>query len=162
MIGIAGRDQDVGRLHVAMDDAGRVGGVERHGDGGEHRDDPRRRERTVLGQESAEIPTGHVFHRDVEPLPRLADVADADDGGVHERAGEPRLADEAQAQRLVRLKLPRQELQRDLVSGDDVPRAIDRADADGRQHAGDLVAAEPGPDFQWRGQDLTSASRSPP
>ena len=145
-----------------MDDAGRVGGVERLGDRGEHRDDPRRRERTVLGEDPAEIPTGHVFHRDVEPLLRLPDVADADDGGVHERAGELRLADEAQALRVVRRKLARQELQRDLVAGDDVPRAIDGADAGGRQQARDLVAVEPAADFQWRGQDLRPAARSPP
>src|SRR6266436_6562384 len=50
----------------------------------------------------------------------------------------PGLADEAQATRVVRRNLSGQELQRDLAAGGDVPRAIDRADAEGRQHAGDL------------------------
>ena len=79
----AGTDDDVGRLDVAVHDAGGVGGAE----GGEHRDRDRPPPRTpasgpVVRQPLSERLSAHPLHHEVQEAVRLAGVVDGDGVGV--------------------------------------------------------------------------------
>ena len=58
-------EQHVGRLHVPVHERPPVGGVERAGDLGQHRQRPLGRERPLPPQHAAQIAALHEAHRQV-------------------------------------------------------------------------------------------------
>ncbi len=91
-----GIDENVRRLHVAVENSAPVRVIERRGDGGErfHRLVGRHRARDLLLQASA----GEERHDEVGDAPFRPEVVDREDAGVLELRGEARLADEALAE----------------------------------------------------------------
>ncbi len=104
MVGAVGAgarvEQDVGRLHVPVDEAARVGRVERARHLGEDPDRLPRLEPAVP-QPLLEVAALDVAHGDEEQLAGLTGFVDRDDVGVVDRGGELRLAQEALAEALV-------------------------------------------------------------
>ena len=89
-----GRDHDVRRLHVAMDDTDGMRCLQRFGDlaaGRYHVPGGERSAAQLVGQGSAV----HVLHRDEVPAFALADVVDDGDVGMGERRGRTCLLNEA-------------------------------------------------------------------
>ena len=121
-----GADEDVRRLHVAVDEPARVRRVER---GGDLRDDAERaahRQPSLGDEQRLQVAAVDVLHRDVEHVVGLARVVDGDDARVVERRGEPRLAQEPLAE--VGLAERRgEELQRGGASEPNVLGAVDDA-----------------------------------
>ena len=111
-----GRKQDVRRLDIAMDEPARVGRVEGGGQLVEQRRRPRRRQRTLRGQQAAQVGPLHVAHRDEQRPLRLAGLVDGNDVGVLDRRRQPRLAQKAGPEALVPGELGRQQLERHLAS----------------------------------------------
>ena len=146
---LVGRDDDVGRLDVAVDDPFAVGVVHRLRDLRDHVGDLVPGERGLLDQEALQGLALDVLHRDVGDLRVgvLADVVDRDDVGVREDAGGLRLANEPLAEfprlGVVVAHLRRADrLDRDHPADDGVAGQVDdphRTLAELAQH---LVAAE--------------------
>ena len=76
---LAGRDEDVARLDVAVHDAVGVGGIQRLGDLGDQVDGPVGRQRTALLDQRAEVGPVDQAHVDEQPAVDLAVVVDRDD-----------------------------------------------------------------------------------
>ena len=136
------RDEDVGRLDVAMDDAVLVRGVERVGDLDAEVEDLVGLERPADDEPVLQRFAFHQLHDD-EGLPvRLVDVVDRADVRVLERGSGPRLALEA----LERLRVPRdvlgKELQSDVAPQARVLGAVDDAHAAAAQLLDDPVAGD--------------------
>ena len=93
------RDQDVGRLDVAVHEPGGVRGVERVGDLGDDARGPRGLEAALAPQQPVQVGARHVAHDEVEVAVLLARRVDRDDVRVVDRRGQPRLALEALAER---------------------------------------------------------------
>ena len=93
------REQDVRRFDVAVDEPGRVSGVERAADLLGDRERLLRGERAALPEERPQARAVDVAHREVEDAFDLARVVDRDHVRVVERGGELRLAEEAGAER---------------------------------------------------------------
>ena len=88
------RYDDVGRLHVAVDDALGVGVAERGGQLDADRDHLGRRQPTGLHHLRQRFAI-EIFHDDEGIAVHLADVEDGDDAGMGQRPCRPRLAQEA-------------------------------------------------------------------
>ena len=131
--------QEIGGLHVAMDDARRVRGIECPG----RLLEPAERTRGRAGPACdlrVERAAGEVLHDDDRPAGVLGDVVDRDDVG---RPGEPRrgkrLALEARAQRRVLRVAGGKDLQCDLAIELSVGGTEDLAHAPGPDRAGVAV-----------------------
>ena len=166
-----GADEDVAGLHVAMDEPGRVRGVER-------RRPPARRgsiaalrlEAAVPPEELAQIGALDVLHREVEPAVLLAGAQRPDDVRVVEARRQPGLAQEPLPEPLVTREAVVENLQRDdatvcLVAGTVDPghrtvtnERLDTKSRDGRarrqlrSHCRHPSMAAPSPMIKfWRG-----------
>ena len=110
------RQQDVGRLHVAMDDTRSVRIAERGGELSPQRQHPlarhppRRRQRDVEGLAVDQL------HRDIGDAVRLAHVVDRGDVGMAQRAGRARLSQETLAQVGMARVVGLQDLDRDRAA----------------------------------------------
>ena len=132
------REQDVPRLHVAMDQPGGMGGIECRGRLRDQRDGAARFQPRLCSQEPFEIGALDVPHRDVQDAVGLARVVDRDDVRMVEAGGDLGLADEALPERVVIRELWTEDLQRDLAAQPDVLRQVDDrhpATADDAHHA---------------------------
>ena len=117
-------DEDVGRLEIAMDDAGGVGGVERVGDLDAEADDGADRHRAG-GHHFVQRQAAEQLHDEIGApvrLRRLADVVDRADVRVIQRRRRARLALEAPQMFFRRGERGRQQLERPRRG-----RASDRA-----------------------------------
>ena len=128
-----GRDEDVGRLEVAVDDAGGVGGRQAAARGGEGVDDLAQRPPAVL-QPHVEARAGDVLHRHEDVVGEGADLVDRHHVGMGELGHRLRLAQEA---------LAAGGRPDDLVGADDLERdlAIERR-VDGGEDEAHGAAAE--------------------
>ena len=135
-------EQDVGRLDVAVHQAGGVRGVER---GADLPDDPRRArrvERPLAADERAQVVAGDVAHRDVGDPVLLARVVDRDHVRVVDRRRDARLAQEPPPDRLVGHQGRGDDLQRDDAVERELARAIDDAHPPAPRHGLDPVPRE--------------------
>ena len=96
-----GRDEDVGRLHVSVDEAPGVSRLERSRDLRDEGDDLLRLQPAALLQPRLQVGAVDVAHRDVEDPVLAASLVDRDDVRMLERGGDLRLALEALAEVLV-------------------------------------------------------------
>ncbi len=135
-------EQDVARLHVAVDEPLRVRLVERARDLAQDVERPGRVEPALPQQHPAEVLALRQPHREEEHPVGLARVVDRQDVRVFQGRGEPRLAQEPLPEVLVVGELRRQDLQRDPAPEVDVFRQIDDALAAAAQHRLDAVVAE--------------------
>ncbi len=108
---VDGVDEDVRRLDVAVDEAGRVGGVEGGGDTGEQGGGAIGVEAVPGGEAGGEVAAADQPHRDEHPALGLPGLEDGDDVGVVEVARDRRLAEDALPGRLVPATV--EDLQRD-------------------------------------------------
>ncbi len=119
-----GRDEDVRRLDVAVDESTRVrcvqGGCDLPGD----RDGLFLRQRPRCEQ-LLELGALDVAHGDVQLAGDLAGVVDGDDVRVVDRGGQPRLAQEPLAEALVLGELGGEDLQRDQPLEREIVGAVD-------------------------------------
>ena len=92
---LLGVDHDVGRLQIAVDDAGPVRGGEAGHDLPRQRQDARQRQLRLPLQQGRRVRPLHIRHREIERALDLAQVMDADDVRVGDLAGELELALEA-------------------------------------------------------------------
>ena len=135
-------EQDVGRLHVAVDEALRVRGVERVGDLRRDRHGPLRRQRALATQERLEVGPVHVPHRDEEPALGLAGLVDRDDVRVVEARGEPGFLQHPLAEPVVVRQALAQQLQRDRTLEPRVVRPVDLTHPATSGEGADLVAGD--------------------
>ena len=126
-VGALAFDQDVVRLHVAVDDPGRVGGVERLGDLAEQRRRPRRRQRALAVDQPAQVAALDQAHRDDQLAVDLARVVDRDRRRVVEPRRQPRLAQEALPERGIARELAGDHLQRHRPVEAEVGGTVDDA-----------------------------------
>ena len=119
------REQDVARLHVAMDQPGGMGGIERRGRLRDQGDGAVRFQSRLRSKEPLEIGALDVPHRDVQDAVGLAGVVDRDDVRMVEAGGDLGLADEALPERVVIGELGTEDLQRDLAAQSDVLGQVD-------------------------------------
>ncbi len=117
-------DEDVAGRHVAVHEPGGVGGVERVGDAGQHRERPLRRQRPLVAQQRAQVDAVDVRHREVEQPAVLAGGHDPHDVRVLEPPRQGRLAEEPLAEAPVGRQRRVEHLQRDQPAGA-VPRPVD-------------------------------------
>ena len=146
---------DVGRLDVAMDDAGGVRGFERRGDlhGILERAGERQRPR---GDDTLECGPLDELHD--ERVRFLDDIEDLGDVRVVERRGGARFLHEAPTPLWIRRRVCRQQFDRDAAPQACVHRGVDDAHAAGAERAGDLVGAETGARFERHDLDELYAS----
>ena len=153
LVALAGQ-QDVAGLHVAVDEAAAVGGIERGGDLADDPDRSRGRERALAGDGVQQVGAVDEAHGDVELAVDLPRLVDGDHVGVVDRGGEHRLALEALAELAVAREVLGDQLQRDGALERDLGRAIHDAHATLAGHAVDLVAREDGACGQLRDAHL--------
>ena len=134
-------EQEVLRLHIAVDQTGGVDG----GEPGAHlraeRRGFRRRQLPALRDELGERPPLHVLHRDEGTAVVLADVEDAHDVRVREPRRQACLAEKAPLQVLVPGEVLREPLQRHRPVELDVVREVDRGHRPMPQRADELVTS---------------------
>ena len=138
-------DQHVRRLHVAVHEPVRVGGVER---AGHLRDDGHRplgRERRALGQERPEVGALDVAHGHVEHAVDVAGVEHLDGVGMVDRRGGAALRFEAGAEHRVERRVRRDQLQRDGPLQREVGGAEDHAHPAPARDRLDPMPGEDGP-----------------
>ena len=138
----AHRQEDVARLHVAVDQSRLVGRVEGARNLGH---DPRRAgrlERAVAADQRRKVHPVDEAHRDVQHAVRLAGVVHRDHVRVVERARRPRLAEEPLAELLLAGDLRGNDLQRDLPPQADVLGAVHHAHPAATDDLLDLVAGD--------------------
>ncbi len=138
-------EQDVSRLDVAVDESARVCRVERSGS---LLGDPDRTSRLqwAIAKQLLQVGAVDEPHGQVELAVDLAGVVDGDDVRMLERCREPRLAQEALAERAVRGELRREQLQRDVAVEREIVRAVDDAHPTAPDDRLDPVPSELGAD----------------
>ncbi len=136
-------------LDVAVDDAGRMGGVERRRDLAEQLDRFARRQRAVGGYPSLQVAALDQPHRDDQLAVLLAGVVDGDDVGVVEAGGEAGLAQEALAEGLVVGEVAGDHLQRHRSVERQVGGPVDDAHPAARDQRVDSIAAQRGADCRF-------------
>ena len=153
------RDHGVGGLDVAVDDAARVGLLQRRGHLLPEVDDPVHVERAAR-EKLAQVLALDVLHGDeVRPLVD-ADVVDVRDVRVVEGRSGARLALEPLAVDLVDGQLRREHLDRDGPLQPRVPRPVDLSHPSGPDGAEDLVRAESPAGRQLHGSLLARIKRA--
>ena len=135
-------EQDVGRLHVAVDEPLCVRRVERVRDLGGDRDDPPRRQRALPPEQRLQVGPVHVAHRDEQAAVGLARLVDRHDVRVVETRGQPRLAQHPVAERLVVREPLAQQLEGDRALEAQVESAVHLAHAAAPGQSADLVAGD--------------------
>ena len=138
----AAHQQDVVRLHVAMDDAAAVRMVERAGELNAERQNLLDRQFGVLGQDVAERLLVHELHRDVRRVAVAPDVEDGDDVGMGDRAGGACFAEEPADIFLVDAELFLQQLDGDGAVDVGVAGAIDPRHGAFADHIADFISAD--------------------
>jgi hypothetical protein len=136
------RDEDVGRLDVAVHEAERVRGGEAGRDLGHDPHGVCGVERPVGADERAEVGALDEAHGQEERPFDLAGLVDRDDVRVVDRGRELRLALEALAEARVVSALGRDQLERDRSLQDELRRAIDDAHAAAARALLDAVAGD--------------------
>ena len=134
-------DEDVLRLHVAVDEAGLVRRVERVGDGEQDGDRALRRE-LAGAHEPLEVGAADEPHRDEQPAVELARLVDADDVVVLDRGLEAGLAPEAVAEPAVLGEVAGQQLEGDRAAQRQLHGLIDDSHAAAAEHGFDAVASD--------------------
>ena len=99
------RDQNVGRLQIAVDDADFVRRLQAGDDLTRQRDRPFDRQLPLGRQQAREVGAVHERHRDVFDAVDLAEVVDANDVGVRDLSGQHQLALEPPLQLLDRQRI---------------------------------------------------------
>ena len=127
LVGALALDQDVAGLDVAVDEAARVGGVERRGDLGDHGGGVLGAHRAVGPSSAAQVGAVDQVHGHEQQAVLLAGVVDRDHVRVADRDRDPRLLAEAAAEALVGGELRRDDLERDDVVERQVGRLVDDA-----------------------------------
>ena len=157
-----GPDHHIGRFEIAMDDAARMRGRERVGDG--DGDAERFAEAHALPwDQRIDALAGHVLHHDEIVILGGVDLVNRDDVRMIERRCRLRFLDEAAAAALIRDAIGGQHLDRDVAPQPWVPRAIDLAHAPGTDQTENVVAAEPCTGLQGheRGQIIRARWQGP-
>ncbi len=139
-----GRHHDVGRLQVAVGDAGGVGGGHAFGDLDGEIEEFLDRQRPALHQ-GVEGFAGHKFADHVEGAFDLSQVVDADDVRVVEGSGGAGLLFEAGAAGGIVGEGRRQDFQGDFAAEARVAGAVDFAHAAGPERGDNFVRSEAGP-----------------
>ena len=124
---VAGGQQDVRRLDVAVDDAGPVRRVERVGDLLDDADGPFRWQRAVGGEQGSQVAAPDQAHVDEHALLDHAEVVDRDDVRGVETGGDPGLAAEALADVGIVLVVGQEPLERDRALAHGVEGLVDLA-----------------------------------
>ncbi len=122
-------DDDVLGLHVAVDEAGRVGGAQRQQDRLEDRDRLAGCQRRLLVDDVAQRLALDELHREEDVTVVLALVEDGDDVGVAEAGGRPGLAAEALDEDVVGRESGSHDLEGDVAVEACVQRHVDRGHA---------------------------------
>ena len=135
------RDQDVGRLHVAMHEPARMGGVERAGDLREQRHGLPRIERP-FGKPLREARPLHVAHGDEQPSVGLSRLVHRDDVRVVEACSQLRLTQVALAKSRVPGEVRSEQLRRHFPPQAEILGEVDDAHAAASEHRPDPVAGE--------------------
>ena len=146
LVALAHGDQDVARLHVAMDEPVAVGLGEGLCDLGDDPDGAGRLEPSFLGEQGAQVGPVDVAHRQVERPALGARVEDLDDVRVVQRGGEPALALEAGAEDGISSQARHQELQCDGPVEGQVGGPVDDAHSAASRDRVDAVTGERGAD----------------
>ena len=133
-------DQHVLRLHVAVDQAGAVGGGEGGDDRLEQRQRPGGRHRRLLADHVAQGVAGDVLHGQEDDAVVVALVVDADDVRVVELGGGPRLAHEALGEVVVVTQTGVHHLDRDRAVEPDVGGLVDTGHATARDAGADAIS----------------------
>jgi len=141
---VFGVEHDVGRLQIAVHDAGLVRGNQPRDDLPGDRQDPAEGHPALAGQDRREIRAVDVRHRDVLDAVDLANVVDADHVPVGDLAGKQQLALEPPFDVLcndgVRHGLRTDDLDRNRYVQLLIPRLVDRSHAARPEQADDAVA----------------------
>ena len=140
----AALDDHVGRLDVAMNQAGGVHCVESVGDLGDHLGGVLRCERPVGRDQAAEVAAGHVAHRHIEQTVSLPGSEDGDHSRVLDRGGRQRLGAKASSEALLSGQLGPDHLERDEPVEPQLPGQVDDPHAAMPDRALDAEAAELG------------------
>ena len=131
----ARRNEDVGRLDVAMHEPLRVRGVERARHLPEYVERAVRRESALVRDQRLQIDALDVAHRDVEHALGLTRLEDRHDAGVVEPGGRPPLLLEALAVERVVRELGCEHFEGDLAPVAELLRDVDDAHAAAAEHA---------------------------
>ena len=143
-VAVVGRvDEDVSRLHVAMDEPALVRSVEGVCDLADEPDRALPRKRPVVDQ-APEVGSGDEPGREEELPVRLSRRVDRKDAGVVDGGGDPRFAQEALAEGVVAGELGCDQLQRDRTLERELGRAVHDAHPTPADDALDSIAGELG------------------
>ena len=142
--------QDIGRLHVAVDQArGLMHGFQRPGELGADRDRPLRRQAPSSIEQLPKVDPVDPLHHQVEAAVLVADVVDGDDVRVVHRGGQLRLAKEALAVFGLRGDLLADHLQRHVAFERLLARLVDDTHAACPRDVADLEIAQSISDLQF-------------
>jgi hypothetical protein len=139
----AGSDKQVRRLHVAVHDPARVGGVERVGDLDRQREQRGHWHRTAVDRLLQRLSLEKLGHH-VGPAVVDADVVDREDVRMIQRRGRAGFLVESREASRVAGEGQWQYLDRDVTNEPRVPRPIDFAHAARAQGREDFVGTEAG------------------
>ena len=128
-VGVLAAEQDVGGLDVAVDQPGRVRGVERARDLVDDQRRPQRVQPALGAQQLVQVGARHPAHHEVQPAVLLARLVDRDHVRMIDRRRHPRLALEALAEARVGRVLGGDQLQRDRAPERELGGAVDDAHA---------------------------------
>ena len=140
-VGAVAVDEDVLRLHVAVDEPRAVGGVERGRNVREQDEHALRLELAALG-EPLQVGSLHEPHRHEEARLALARLVDGNDVRMLERRLQHRLAPEALAEAGVGAQGRREDLERNDAVERELRRLVDRAHATGAEPPLDPVPGD--------------------
>ncbi len=137
-------DQDVLRLHVAVDQACVVRGAQRRQDRVEQVQRTGRRQRGLAAHQPAQCRPLHQFHHDVGSTEIVALIENRDYVGVRQVCSSPGFAIEVRREVLVVAEALVHDLDRHGAVQSPILRAVDRGHAATRQARDDLVATVEG------------------
>ena len=121
---VAGVDQHVARLDVAMDEPTCVSGVQRISHLGDQPRSPFRGQWSALLQQRAEVDPRDEPHGDVEQIVVLSDLVDRDDVRMLDLGGQVRLPLKALPKHRIRCQLGHDHLERDDAVGPSLTRPV--------------------------------------
>jgi hypothetical protein len=142
VVRLVAAEQDVGRLDVAVDQAGGVDRVEPVGDLGNQRHRPLRPQPAFAREALAEVRAGDVAHGDEGHAALLAGGVDRDHVGVLDRGRDPRLLGEAPGEDLLVGGLGGDQLQGDAAIETRLHREVEDPHPTAAEAALDPVAGE--------------------